>query len=30
QALEMIKSGEIRDGKSVILLQYLQNSGLMA
>ncbi|MEH4624422.1 GDP-mannose pyrophosphatase NudK [Phytobacter diazotrophicus] len=29
QALEMIKSGEIRDGKAVILLQYLQSSGLM-
>ena len=29
QALEMMKSGEIRDGKAVILLQYLQLSGLM-
>lgn len=29
QALEMTKSGEIRDGKAVILLQYLQSSGLM-
>lgn len=29
QALEMMKSGEIRDGKAVILLQYLQSSGLM-
>lgn len=28
-ALEMVASGEIRDGKSVILLQYLQASGLM-
>ncbi len=28
-ALEMIASGEIRDGKAVILLQYLQTSGLM-
>ena len=28
-ALAMVKSGEIRDGKSVILLQYLQASGLM-
>ena len=30
QALAMMASGEIRDGKSVILLQYLQTSGLMA
>ena len=30
QALEMVKSGEIRDGKAVILLQYLQTSGLMS
>lgn len=29
QALEMMKGGEIRDGKAVILLQYLQSSGLM-
>ena len=29
QALAMVKSGEIRDGKAVILLQYLQNAGLM-
>ena len=29
QALEMTTSGEIRDGKAVILLQYLQSSGLM-
>ena len=29
QALEMVKSGEIRDGKAVILLQYLQTAGLM-
>lgn len=29
QALAMVKSGEIRDGKAVILLQYLQSSGLM-
>ena len=29
QALEMMKSGEIRDGKAVILLQYLHSSGLM-
>jgi len=28
-ALEMVASGEIRDGKTVILLQYLQSSGLM-
>lgn len=28
-ALEMVASGEIRDGKTVILLQYLQTSGLM-
>ncbi|HEY2452249.1 MAG TPA: GDP-mannose pyrophosphatase NudK [Scandinavium sp.] len=28
-ALAMIKSGEIRDGKAVILLQYLQTAGLM-
>ncbi|EKZ6360842.1 GDP-mannose pyrophosphatase NudK [Klebsiella aerogenes] len=30
QALEMVASGEIQDGKAVILLQYLQNSGLMS
>lgn len=30
QAIEMIRCGEICDGKTVILLQYLQNSGLMA
>lgn len=30
QAIEMIRSGEICDGKTVILLQYLQNSALMA
>ncbi len=30
RALEMIDSGEIQDGKAVILLQYLQNSGLMS
>ena len=29
QALEMVRSGEIRDGKAVILLQYLQTTGLM-
>lgn len=29
QALEMMKSGEIRDGKAVILLQYLHSSGLI-
>ena len=29
-ALEKVTSGEIRDGKAVILLQYLQLSGLMA
>jgi GDP-mannose pyrophosphatase NudK len=29
QAIEMIRSGEIWDGKTVILLQYLQHSGLM-
>ena len=29
RALEMMANGEIRDGKAVILLQYLQNSGLM-
>ncbi|UDJ83859.1 GDP-mannose pyrophosphatase NudK [Kosakonia oryzae] len=29
QALEMVASGEIRDGKAVILLQYLKISGLM-
>jgi GDP-mannose pyrophosphatase NudK len=29
QALEMMANGEIRDGKAVILLQYLQTSGLM-
>lgn len=30
QALEMVKTGEIQDGKALILLQYLQISGLMA
>ena len=30
QALEMIRRGEICDGKALILLQYLQHSGLMA
>lgn len=30
QALQMVANGEIRDGKAVILLQYLQTSGLMA
>ncbi|SNY70834.1 GDP-mannose pyrophosphatase NudK [Enterobacter sp. CC120223-11] len=29
QALAMVRSGEIRDGKAVILLQYLQNAALM-
>jgi GDP-mannose pyrophosphatase NudK len=29
QALAMVKNGEIRDGKAVILLQYLQSAGLM-
>jgi len=29
QALSMVRSGEIRDGKAVILLQYLQNAALM-
>jgi GDP-mannose pyrophosphatase NudK len=29
QALEMVKTGEIRDGKTVILLQYMLTSGLM-
>ena len=29
RALEMMANGEIRDGKAVILLQYLQSSGLM-
>ncbi|MBB1201795.1 GDP-mannose pyrophosphatase NudK [Enterobacteriaceae bacterium 89] len=29
QALMMVKNGEIRDGKAVILLQYLQTAGLM-
>ena len=29
QALEMIKTGEIRDGKTVLLLNYLQTSHLM-
>ena len=28
-ALEMIKTGEIRDGKTVLLLNYLQTSHLM-
>jgi GDP-mannose pyrophosphatase NudK len=30
QALQMVANGEIQDGKAVILLQYLQNSGLMS
>ncbi|WP_432700012.1 GDP-mannose pyrophosphatase NudK [Kluyvera cryocrescens] len=30
QALTMIRQGQICDGKTVILLQYLQNSSLMA
>lgn len=30
RALEMVASGEIQDGKAVILLQYLQNSSLMS
>ncbi|QFG76439.1 hypothetical protein DMB90_02415 [Raoultella planticola] len=29
-ALQMVADGAIRDGKAVILLQYLQTSGLMA
>ena len=29
QALAMVRSGEIRDGKAVILLQYLQTTGIM-
>ena len=29
RALEMVSNGEIRDGKAVILLQYLKSSGLM-
>ncbi|EMH4162552.1 GDP-mannose pyrophosphatase NudK [Pluralibacter gergoviae] len=29
RALEMIKTGEIRDGKTVLLLHYLQHAGLM-
>ncbi|MDX6039720.1 GDP-mannose pyrophosphatase NudK [Scandinavium lactucae] len=29
QALAMVKRGEIRDGKAVILLQYLHTNGLM-
>ena len=29
KAVDMVKRGEIRDGKAVILLQYLQTSGLM-
>ncbi|EBG0642027.1 GDP-mannose pyrophosphatase NudK [Salmonella enterica subsp. enterica] len=29
QALEMVRSGEIRDGKTVLLLNYLQTSHLM-
>jgi len=29
EALLMVQSGEIRDGKTVILLQYLRSSGLM-
>ncbi|TCW18093.1 GDP-mannose pyrophosphatase NudK [Raoultella sp. BIGb0138] len=30
EALQMVTRGEIRDGKAVILLQYLQTSGLMS
>jgi GDP-mannose pyrophosphatase NudK len=30
QALTMLRSGEIKDGKAVILLQYLQTTGLMS
>jgi GDP-mannose pyrophosphatase NudK len=30
QALAMVRSGEIRDGKAVILLQYLQTTGIMS
>ena len=30
KALEMVKTGEIQDGKALILLQYLQLSGLMS
>ena len=30
RALEMVASGEIQDGKAVILLQYLQNPGRMS
>ena len=30
RALQMVADGEIRDGKAVILLQYLQTSGLMS
>jgi GDP-mannose pyrophosphatase NudK len=26
----MVRSGEIKDGKAVILLQYLQTTGLMS
>jgi GDP-mannose pyrophosphatase NudK len=29
EALQRVKRGEIRDGKAVILLQYMQNSSLM-
>lgn len=29
QAIEMVRTGEICDGKTLILLQYLQHSGLM-
>ena len=29
QALEMIRTGEIRDGKTVLLLNYLHSSQLM-
>ncbi|EPV4587868.1 GDP-mannose pyrophosphatase NudK, partial [Salmonella enterica subsp. enterica serovar Bareilly] len=29
RALEMVRSGEIRDGKTVLLLNYLQTSHLM-
>lgn len=29
EALSMVSNGDIRDGKAVILLQYLKSSGLM-
>jgi len=29
QALEMINTGEIKDGKTIMLLQYLRLQGLM-